>query len=166
MTRTVMLVFCSMLVSGVAVADPSLLRLPRVTMKEAAPLERMQAGEDKIQCAVRFIYAREEGPTDKELEKYKKSIKGYKSLKLLGQTSLTIPQGKSRQAQVPDSGKMSVRFIEKLLKGKDRLRLRVELTVPPKLKKSIIAMNNNSTQLVGQPYKKGSLVIAITCHAQ
>lgn len=167
MKRTVLIIFSVLLISGVARATPPLMDLPRIMAVEGGTAEPLQASQDKIQCKVRFIYALEkEGPTDKGLERFKKVIKGHKSLKSLGQANLTIPRHKTREAAVPNGTRMSVTFVEKLLEGKDSVLLRLEVKIPPKMKKSVLRIPNRSTHLVGQAYKKGSLIIALTCNAE
>ncbi len=166
MTRTVMFAFCATLISGTAGADPLLLDLPKVTVREGRALERLQASEDKVHCKLRFIQASKEGPSDKALEKYKKAIPGYKSLKLLAEASLTIPHDQTRQAPVPGHGKVSVKFIEKVLEGKERVRLRLLVKAPPKMRKAVLQVSNGGTGFIVRAKKGRALAIALTCRAK
>jgi hypothetical protein len=170
MKRTVFIISCVMLAAGVAQATPPLLDPPPVVVVEARAPDKLQAGEDKIKCTVRFIHAlAKKGPTDKALEPIQKKLKSlpFQSYKLLDKAKLTLTRGKTRQTPVPNGAKMSLMFIEKLLEGKDRLKLRLQVKVPPKVKNLVGTMPNRATwPAVIMDHKGGKLVIALTCHAK
>ena len=68
---------------------------------------------------------------------------------------------------VPGGAQMSVNFIEKLLEGKETLKLRMQIKIPPRVKNLIALINNGGTWPgVVLPHKDGNLVIALTCHAK
>ena len=171
MTRKLQILCVTLLLPGVVRATPSLVPVPVARTVEGGPGLPAQNGEDKARCKVRFVHATaKSGEFDKRLAPIRKKLKSlpFKSFKWLGEADLTIPRGKSRSTAVPNGAQMSVKFIEKLLEGEKRLKLRLQVKVPPKLKKAIGTMPNGSTWpvVVLDRKKGGKLVITLTCRAR
>ena len=173
MTRTTLtLLIAAILTPGAAQATPPIPAPPTMEPVEGGFVTPAQAEEDKARCTVRFVHATGQGKAKvmgPGLEPIRKALRKlpFKSFKLLSKESLTIPRGKKRTTKVPDGSQMSVKFIEKLLEGKETLKLRMQIKIPPKVKNLIQSLPNGRTWPgVVLPYKKDHLVIALTCRAK
>jgi hypothetical protein len=145
-----------------------------------ASVPRHAHGEDTaVKCTVRMILAEEKpsGGLDKRLAFLKKQFSqppfsAYKTISLLEVKELSILQGQRQQLTLPNGKLFRLTFKERLLGRKNRLRLRMHLSItPPKetrfLPGTLYTIGNKGLFLVGgDKHKGGTLVIATTCQAK
>ena len=170
--RPTLIICAALLIPGIAGATPPLLSPVKIQPMEGSQGTIIKATEDSAQCKIRFVQAiKPKGQDDERLAPIRKTLgrvaKGYGSFKLMSQTDLTIPQGKSRSADVPNGSKMNITYVEQLLEsGKKKLRL--QILMPPRIKKSTVTLSSGGTWplIVIEGFKGGALVIALTCHAK
>jgi hypothetical protein len=96
----------------------------------------------------------------------------FKAFRLLDAKELVIPQGGRKELALPNGKVMRLTFKERLLGRKDRLNLRMHLSItPPKEKRflpgTLFTIVNKGTLLVaGDKLKDGTLVVGVTCEAR
>lgn len=130
----------------------------------------MQDEGEKVSCAVRSIHAQKAaGEFDKRLEPLRKLLQtvlpDYKAFRLLSSTDLDIPRGQDRKASLPTGEELKLSFIEKLLGRKDHIKLRMKLSVPPRIESMVYTITDGGTHFAGWDHQGGRLAIAITCKA-
>jgi hypothetical protein len=135
-----------------------------------------------VKCTIRSVLAEEKpGGFDKRLaflrkEFSKPPFSTYKTLKLLDSRDLVIPQDGSKRVSLPNGKLLRLQFKERLLGRKDRLKLRMHLSITPPNEKrflpgTLFTIINKGTLLVagdkvgGKP-TDGMLVVGITCQAK
>jgi hypothetical protein len=117
------------------------------------------------------------GAIDKRLSFLNKQLSrppfsAYKSFKLLAAKDLKIAQGATQQLVLPSQKLLRLSFKEKLLSAKNKVRLRMHLSItPPKRKKFLpgtqFSIANGGTLLVGgDKHQNGTLVVGLTCKSQ
>ncbi len=129
-----------------------------------------------VKCTIRSVLAEEKagGGLDKRLAFLRKEFgkppfSAYKTLKLLDSRDLVIPQEGSKKVSLPNGKVLRLTFKERLLGRKDRLRLRMHLSITPPNEKrflpgTLFSIVNRGTLLVaGDKHKDGTLVVGITC---
>ena len=159
MMRT--LIFCAVLFMSIPVlADPPVKRQLRVAQNAA------------VRCTVRCIHAHQRpGGIDRRLAFLSKQLKrppfsAFKSFQLLTARDLTIPQkAAAKEARLPTKKVLRLAFREKLLDGK-KIKLRMLLTIKPKIKTVFTIRDRGTMLLAGTKYKRGTLVVGITCSAR
>jgi len=131
-----------------------------------------------VKCTIRSIIANESpGGIDKRLAFIKKQLSkppfsAYRSLRLLEAKEIVVPQDGRRSLTLPNGKILKLTFKERLLGRKDRLRLRLHLSItPPKetrfLPGTLFTIVNHGTLLVaGDKLKDGTLVVGITCQTK
>jgi hypothetical protein len=134
--------------------------------------------DSAVKCTVRMILAQEKpGGIDKRLAFLKKQFSqppfsAYKTVTLLEVKELVIPQANRQQLTLPNGKLFRLTFKERLLGRKNRLRLRMHLSItPPKetrfLPGTLYTIGNKGLFLVGgDKHKGGTLVIATTCQVK
>lgn len=155
-----------------------LLAPPAMAQRTAAPPGVKLAAGNEVTCTVRSILALQQpGSVDKRLAFLRKKLakppfSAFKSFKLLESKELSIPQATRQKATLPTGKILKLTYKEKLLDGKDHLRLRMHLSItPPKGKKflpgTLFTIANKGTLLVaGDKHQNGTLVVGITCEAK
>jgi hypothetical protein len=136
-----------------------------------------------VKCTIRSVLAEEKagGGLDKRLAFLRKEFgkppfSSYKTLKLLDSRELVIPQDGSKRVNLPNGKVLRLQFKERLLGRKDRLKLRMHLSITPPNEKrflpgTLFTIINKGTLLVagdkvgGKP-TDGMLVVGITCQAK
>jgi hypothetical protein len=129
-------------------------------------------------CTIRSIHGlAAPGGLDKRLRPLHKQLarppfSSFKTMKLIKASALVIPQNSMKQVTLPTGKILKLTFKEKLLERKDKVRLRMHLSItPPKktrfLPGTLFTIANGGTLLVaGDKYKGGTLVVGVTCLAK
>ena len=156
-----LLTFCVVLfVSLPALADPS----PKQR-------HRRVAQGDSVKCTVRSIHAHQRpGGIDKRLAFMRKLLarppfSAFKTFELVAVNVLDIPKAVTRETTLPTKKVLQLTFKDKLLVGK-KVRLRMHLTIKPKIKTTFNIADRGTMLLAGATYKNGKLVVGITCAAK
>jgi hypothetical protein len=129
-----------------------------------------------VKCTIRSVLAEEKagGGIDRRLaflrrEFGKPPFSAYRTLKLLESHDLVIAQDSRQRVNLPNGKILFLTFKERLLGRKDRLRLRMHLSITPPDEKrflpgTLFTIANRGTLLVaGDKHKGGTLVVGITC---
>ncbi len=152
---------CVLFVSLPALADPG------KTKKRAPRL----AQNDAVKCTVRCIHAHQgAGGIDKRLAFLRKQLSrppfsSFKSFQLLTVKELDIPRSVTREAPLPTKKLLKLTFKDKLLVGK-KVKLRMNLSIKPKLNTTYTIVDRGTMLLAGAKYKNGTLVVGTTCAAK
>jgi hypothetical protein len=159
----------------------SLLLLPTAASAGGAATPKVEPKAEPgpvARCTIRSIIAEEKGGgIDKRLaflrrEFGKPPFSAYHTLKLLDARDLVIPQGGRQRVNLPNGKILQLTFKERLLGRKDRLRLRMHLSITPPnerrfLPGTLFTIVNKGTLLVaGDRYKDGTLAVGITCQTK
>lgn len=144
-----------------ALADPPTRRGP----------PRVAQG-DRVSCTIRSILAHQgAGGIDKRLAFLRKQLSkppfsAYKAFQLVESRVLAIPRNVTRETSLPTKKLLKVTFLDKLL-VKKKVRLRLNLTLKPRLKNTKLTIADGGTLvLAGDKYKNGVLVVGVTCSAK
>ena len=169
------------------VISPALLRVlillsPAVALAGGTATPKQQPKSlpgPAVKCTIRSILAEEKagGSIDKRLtfmrrEFGKPPFSAYRTLRLLDSRDLLIAQGSNQRVNLPNGKILRLTFKERLLGRKDRLRLRMHLSITPPnerrfLPGTLFTIGNNGTLLVaGDKHKGGTLVVGITCQTK
>ncbi len=131
-----------------------------------------------VKCTIRSILAQQTpGGIDKRLsflrrELSKPPFSAYHTLKVLESKDIEILQGGRQQVGLPNGKVLKLTFKERLLGRKDRLRLRMHLSITPPQERrflpgTLFTIVNRGTLLVaGDKLKDGTLVVGITCQSK
>jgi hypothetical protein len=131
-----------------------------------------------VQCTIRSIHGLTgPGGIDKRLAFLRKQLSkppfsAFKTLKLLEAKALVVPQNATKKAKLPTGKILKLTFKEQLLERKNKIRLRLHLSItPPKktrfLPGTLYTIADRGTLLVaGDSYKGGTLVVGITCQSK
>lgn len=131
-----------------------------------------------VKCTIRSILGQDSaGGVDKRLsflraQFHKPPFSAYKSVKLLEAHELLIPQGGSQELNLPNGKVLKLTFKERLLGRKDRLKLRLHLSITPPQQKTFLPgtlftiLNRGTLLVAGDKLKDGTLVVGITCQAK
>jgi hypothetical protein len=152
---------------------------------QAAPAEPPRPGAalllavgDSATCTIRSIHGlAAAGGLDKRLRPLHKQLarppfSSFKTMKLIKASALVIPQSSTKKVTLPTGKILKLTFKEKLLGRKDKIRLRMHLSItPPKktgfLPGTLFTIANGGTLLVaGDKYNSGTLVVGVTCQAK
>ena len=134
------------------------------------------ARADEVKCTIRSMHGLQvAGGIDKRLSSLRKQLSkppfsAYKTIKLLEAKELVVPRQATRQLKLVTGKILKLTFKETLLQRKDKLRLRLHLSITPPKKKTkflpgtIYTIADRGTLLVaGDRHGKGTLVVGITC---
>ena len=131
-----------------------------------------------VKCTIRSILGLQTpGGIDKRLTFMRRQFSrpqfsSYKSVKLLEAKELDIPQGGKKQLTLPTGKILKLTFKERLLGRKDRVRLRLHLSItPPKETRyfpgTVLTIADKGTLLVaGDKHQGGTLIVGLTCQAK
>jgi len=131
-----------------------------------------------VKCTIRSILGTQSPDgIDKKLAFLKRQLSkppfsAYKTLKLIESKDLVVPQDHSSTLKLPNDKLLKLTFKERLLGRKDRLRLRLHLTISDPAQKRFLAgtlftiINKGTLLVAGDKYKDGTLVVGITCQAK
>ena len=168
MTRLLPLLACLLLISATAEAGPD-------------PATKADPGKTDgpvVRCTIRSIHGLQTaGGLDKRLSFLKRQFSkppfsAYKTLKLLDARELELPQGVQQKVTLPNGKIVKLTFKERLLGRKDRLKLRMSMSItPPKEKRFLPAMvftiiNRGTLLVAGDKHKDGTLVVGVTCQTK
>jgi hypothetical protein len=160
------------------------LCVPAALLLLAAPASAAPEGStdtakgDAVSCTIRSIHGLQaKGKIDKRLAFLRKQLSkppfsAYRTMKLLEAKELKLAQAGRKKVPLPTGKVLKLTFKEKLLGRKDDIRLRMHLSItPPKAKRflpgTLFTIADGGTLLVaGDKYKKGTLVVGITCEAE
>jgi hypothetical protein len=149
---------------------------PATAVGETPPVK--VATGASVRCTIRSILGLQTpGEIDKRLafmrrQFSKPQFSAYKTVKLLESKELDIPQGGKKQLTLPTGKILQLTFKERILGRKDRMRLRLHLSItPPKetrfLPGTLFTMANKGTLLVaGDKHQGGTLIVGLTCQAK
>jgi hypothetical protein len=128
-----------------------------------------------VKCTIRSILAEEKaGGIDKRLEFLRREFSkppfsAYHTLKLVDSRDMVIGQDSRQRVNLPNGKILRLTFKERLLGRRNRLRLRMQLSITPPNEKRFLpgtqfSIINKGTLLVaGDKLKDGTLVVGITC---
>jgi hypothetical protein len=131
-----------------------------------------------VKCTIRAIHGLQApGGIDKRLSFIRRELSrpqfsAYKTIKLLEAKEMEVPQGGQKQLTLPTGKILKLTFKERLLGRKDRIRLRLHLSITPPNEKrylpgTLLTIANRGTLLVaGDKHQGGMLIVGITCQAK
>lgn len=147
------------------------------TLAAAAAPGTARAG-DAVTCTLRLIHGLETpGGIDKRLAAFRKQLSkppfsAFKTLRLVKQQELQIPRGATKKAKLPTGKILKLKFKERLLERKNKIRLRIHLSItPPKQKRflpgTLYVISDGGTIFAGgDAFKGGRMVVGITCRSK
>jgi hypothetical protein len=153
----------------------ALLLLSQPALAAPGPAPKPVAQGNMVSCTIRSLHGLSvPGGVDKRLRFLRKQLSkppfsAYKTIKLLEAKQLEVPQKATRQIKLPTGKILKLTFREKLLERREKVRLRLHLSItPPKKTKflpgTVYTIADRGTLLVaGDRYRDGTLVVGITC---
>jgi hypothetical protein len=129
----------------------------------------------QVACQVRTILAdNRPGGIDRRLADFpqlgRPPFSAYKRIELLGTRPLTLPPLGSGDLDLPNGRVLKLTFHDKIAQaGRARLRLELSIGRPRQraLSRTTLVMDDGDTVFhAGQPYRSGTLILAITCRAK
>jgi len=150
--------------------------LPAAAFGETAPVK--VATGASVKCTIRSMLGLQApGEIDKRLAFMRRQFSrpqfsAFKTVKLLEAKELDIAQGGKKQLTLPTGKILKLTFKERLLGRKDRVRLRLHLSItPPKETRyfpgTVLTIADKGTLLVaGDKHQGGTLIVGLTCQAK